>query len=304
MERYWTDKFSYITGVVRYKDLSYCSFISDEASNAKIAQSFIFEWDAGTWRGDDEASRDWDTVSATLAFNPLEQAIFLGEAGEISCLGSGDLHDEQIGSKESSPAKRGSMRGIKTIGEQVYAVGMNRQVYRRNKAGEWSCIDKGARPPKGSDEVFGFEAIDGFNEKEIYAVGWQGEIWLYNGNDWSKKDSPTNFILVDVCCAGDENVYACGRVGTLLCGRGDKWSTIEHETITDDIWSMVWYQDTLYLSTMDAVYMLNNDSLVLVDMGNDQPETCFHLSTADGVLWSIGAKDIMAFDGMKWVRID
>lgn len=28
------------------------------------------------------------------------------------------------------------------------------------------------------------------------------------------------------------------------------------------------------------------------------------MSAADGVLWSFGAKDIMAFDGKKWARVD
>ncbi len=304
MVGHWTDIFSFVTGVVRYNDLSYVSLISDEASNAKISQSLIYEWDAGTWRADDESAHRWDTVAATLAIKPLEQGVFLSPTGEVYCLGSGDRHDEIITTKESSPKKRGLMRGIKGIGESLYAVGMNRQVYKRDKTGKWSCIDKSARPPKGSKEVFGFEAIDGFDENEIYTVGWQGEIWLYDGEKWAKKDSPTNFILVDAICAGDGNVYACGRIGTLLRGRKDKWEIIEQEDLNDDIWSLAWYEDSLYLATMDAVYRLVDDSLVPVDMGKDQAQTCFHLSAADGVLWSIGPKDLMAFDGKKWTRID
>ena len=34
------------------------------------------------------------------------------------------------------------------------------------------------------------------------------------------------------------------------------------------------------------------------------PKTCYRLSADDGVLWSIGAKDVLAFDGKTWTRIN
>jgi hypothetical protein len=55
---------------------------------------------------------------------------------------------------------------------------------------------------------------------------------------------------------------------------------------------------------MRTVYRLEGDRLKPVGFGKDLPRTCFHLSAADGVMWSIGAKDLMAFDGKSWTRID
>lgn len=304
MAKHWTDEFSFITGAVRYRDLAYLALIGDEVAERKIAQTVIMAWDAGTWRGGEDTTRKWDTVGATVARKPREQALFLGETGQVVCLGGGDAHDELIDLKNSSPKNRGPMRGIRTIGDSVYAVGMNRQVYRRDSDGLWSCIDKDARPSGDSDMVVGFEAIDGFNEKEIYAVGWEGEIWRFNGRTWSQKDGPTNIVLTDVCCGGDGIVYACGQVGTLLRGRDDNWEMIPFEDFTENIWSVAWFRDQLYFSTMDGVYVLNGDELQVVGLGDETVETFFRLSTADGVLWSIGAKDVMAFDGKAWTRID
>lgn len=305
MGGYWKNlNFSIITGVVRYSDLAYLSLVHDDSAEQKIPHSYVIEYDAGVWRSEPKMNVDWDTVSVTLSKYPLEQGVIMGEGGQVMCNGSGDFHIEQIGIADNSPEHYGPMRGIRLIGDQVYAVGMNRQAYRRDKKGAWTNIDNDIKTPPESDDVTGFEAVDGFNEKEIYAVGWDGEIWQFNGRKWSQKDSPTNFVLVDVCCAGDGNVYACGRLGTLLRGRGDRWEVIKHESIDDDIWSLAWYKDRLYLSTMDAVYVLEDDRLLFMNMGKDQPETCFHLSTADGVLWSIGARDIMSFDGSTWTRID
>ncbi|MNG31651.1 hypothetical protein D3C84_1174960 [compost metagenome] len=55
---------------------------------------------------------------------------------------------------------------------------------------------------------------------------------------------------------------------------------------------------------MHGLFTLDQDKLLAVDFGEDSPNSCYHLSAADGVLWSIGGKDIMAFDGNNWTRID
>jgi hypothetical protein len=304
MPRHWTDQFSFIKGVVRYRDLAYLALTSDEVAKKKLSQSIVAVWDAGEWKSADGADQDWEVVHASIALKPLEQALFLGEAGQIVCIGSGDVHEEFVGDKVSSPTKRGPMRGIRCVANQVYAVGMNRQVYVRNAAGKWASMDSGARlTSENDDEVVGFEAIDGFNDKELYAVGWNGEIWRFDGKRWSQIDSPVNTVLVDVCCGGDGNVYACGRNGVLVHGRKNAWSVIEHG-LGDDFWSLAWFGEELYVSTMDSVYKLKGSKLKSVSFGKDQPETCFQLSEADGVLWSIGAKDVFSFDGKKWVRID
>ena len=111
-------------------------------------------------------------------------------------------------------------------------------------------------------------------------------------------------MLVDICCAGDDKVYACGRMGLLLMGRGDHWQQIETEDFTEDIWSLCWFKDKLYVSTTNGVYTLGKKGLTEVDMGDDAPETCYRLSAEDGLLWSIGAKDVMAYDGKRWTRVD
>ncbi len=58
---------------------------------------------------------------------------------------------------------------------------MKRQVYRRGGERRWT--DMSAPFPKPR-ETAGFEAIDGYSSNEIYAVGWSGEIWQFNGKKW------------------------------------------------------------------------------------------------------------------------
>src|SRR5262249_11807282 len=153
-------------------------------------------------------------------------------------------------------------------------------------------------------KVVSFEAIDGFSTDEIYAAGRNGEIWRHDGSRWNRLDSPTDMILTNVCCAGDDNVYVCGRNGTLLRGRDDRWHMIEQQVTNEDFWGLVWYEEKLYLSTVHFVYTFAEGVLEPVDFGADVPRTCFQLSAADGVLWSIGAKDVMSYDGNRWTRVD
>jgi hypothetical protein len=55
---------------------------------------------------------------------------------------------------------------------------------------------------------------------------------------------------------------------------------------------------------MRGVFSLRDKTLASVDFGEDVPQTYYHLSSRDGVMYSIGAKDVMMFDENKWTRID
>ncbi|WP_198163630.1 hypothetical protein [Pedobacter cryoconitis] len=89
----------------------------------------------------------------------------------------------------------------------------------------------------------------------------------------------------------------------MLRGRNDQWEIIKHESTEEDLWGMEVFDGQLYVSSTSFVYRLEGDKLNPVDFGVDIPRTCYHLSAADGIMWSIGIKDIMEFDGSNWKRI-
>ena len=98
--------------------------------------------------------------------------------------------------------------------------------------------------------------------------------------------------------------YVCGPSGTLLRGRGNAWQALDLGGFHDGIQSLAWYDGALYLSTLDSVFRLDDRSLRIVRSPADGAGTCLHLSARDGVLWSIGAKDIASFDGSRWTQIE
>ena len=50
-------------------------------------------------------------------------------------------------------------------------------------------------------------------ERDLVAVGWEGEIWRFDGTQWQQVESPTNRILTCVCTDDDGLSFAGGRNG-------------------------------------------------------------------------------------------
>lgn len=312
MAGHWTNLFGFIAGAVRSNAMVYLAVVGDQAAKQRVPGANFIMWHQGKWLNIEP--RPWNVSGIAVAKQPLEQMIAVSEWGDVLCVGSGDVHDEHVMSGQSGPeAKgpkdRGFVRGVRRIGSRVYAVGMDRQAYRREGANYWKSFgppgwrERGVPAPTAA-KATGFEAVDGFSESDIYAVGWQGEIWHYDGQQWRQLPSPTNLVLVDVCCAGDGLVYACGREGLLLKGRDQTWEVIEPPGTPQDLWSLAWFDGRLYLSTFYALYTLGQNGLDPVDTSPEKAKSFHRLSTGDGVLWSIGAKDVLAFDGKTWTRID
>jgi hypothetical protein len=293
------DNFTFLLGAVRYKDLFYFALQDDRVDINHEPHFNPVTLDRGEWGGNKIIQ--WTPVDLTVCRSPLEQMVAMSEDGDIYCLGSGQEGFEKITDEGKSPLERGGpMRGIRYIGSSVYAVGMKRQIYRRVDFDHWVSIDVGIFSNKS--EVVGFEAIDGFDDNDLYAAGWEGEIWGFDGERWERKDSPTNIILHDICCADDGSVYACGQLGTLVKGRGDVWEIIDTE-LQENLWSLAWFNGTLYLAAFSGIYQLIGDQVRRINFTQDIPGTFYHLSAADGLLCSIGGKDVMGFDGELWFRI-
>jgi hypothetical protein len=293
--------FTFTTGAVRSSHLAYLIGTKPNLVEQRIAHSRCFSRNRGNWGAN---NLNWMACSATVSRDP-ERFWVLGTEGQILVVGGGQILEESpIADGEDSPVRRGPLREMRAInGRFLVAVGTLRQAYLREAKDRWRCIDHSMRE-KGVDLTNKcLESVDGLNDSEIYAVGWDGEIWHFDGQSWSQTSSPTNLALYKVRCATDGWTYACGQVGTIVRGRGQKWEVIEQDETKEDFWGMECFNGKVYLSTMHRVFELDASGLRKVDFGEDPPLSCYHLSGADGVLWSIGSRDVLEFNGDKWSRI-
>ena len=280
----------FIRGAARLRDLVYLISRSKQLVSEDIAHTSLIANYRGRWAK--ATNTAWNSTAIAVARLPEEKAILVGEEGDVVTYVGGTTREETI---SPEPVQ---VRNAREIAGYVYACGMKRQAYWRAGENQWLDI---SAPSSAGPGARGFEAIDGFAQDEVYAVGWSGEIWQFDGDKWHERTSPTNVILTAVCCAGDGHVYAAGQGGVLLAGRNDGWAVVElGEDVTADFWDLCWYQDRLYVATMTALYILDQDVLVPVDFGGIMPGTFYSLSTAEGALWSVGLHDVITFDGSQW----
>jgi len=247
-------------------------------------------------------SLEWTAIS--LAARASAELFVLGMGGEILVGSSNRQFQENVDLSLNGPRTLGPMRAIRWIGEHLYAVGMSRQVYRRESEAIWVHRDAGVLLEPIPAAVTGFNSIDGLTEDDFYAVGFGGEIWRCLNRVWTQIESPTNVILSKVRVIGGGLIYACGQKGVLLQGDGNSWRQINEDNDDLDLWDMEWFQGHLYVANSQSVLILDpQNQLIPVSFGN-ATTTCRHLHAGDGVLLSSGAKDVFwTEDGKVWNRV-
>jgi hypothetical protein len=275
----------------RFRDLVYIAATNDEFTKKEIPHSVFLSVDGGQWQS--PGHTQWATAGVCVVKQPSERFVAVSEDGDVFTYVGGNATAEAISPTPSALAATAAIDGY------AYACGMRRQVYLRTGEGQWQSISAPA-PKRGV--TAGFEAISGYSQQDIYAVGWEGEIWQRSGGNWLQHDSPVNLILTGVCCAEDGYVYACGQSGTLVKGRNDQWAVIEHE-FTDDFWDIHAFGDRVYVASYSGLFEIKNGSVKPVDFGAEAPRTCHRLTSAEGILWSVGAEDIYSFDGSAWQKV-
>jgi hypothetical protein len=276
---------------------AYLDVTSDQMAAQNVGHGQIVKWEAGKFG---LLGYLTDHVKALLPLDP-QNLLAVGEWGQVARFAGGAKTEHEIRTEKGNAKDRGQLRRGTVIEGTPIVVGMGRQVYRW-RGGAWETMEQGL--PPSTAQVAGFEAVGGFSLSDIYAGGWDGELRHFNGKTWRGIDSPTSSIIVNLCCAGDGNVYCCGRTNLLLRGRDDRWEVVELEGEQDDFWGVAWFKDRLYLSSMRMVYVLDGTTLTPVDFGDVEVGTFYHLTASKDRLWSIGPKDILSFDGQAWTRVD
>lgn len=292
---------SFLCGCAPFQDLVFCAKQVDRLADDDKANSVFLAMDGGDWLGYDEAV-GWSALDmATLKVGEASRTVVgLGPAGEYWELDSASTAE----STGRISDKRVTTRALGVIEQTIYASGMGRVVLRRDGPGKWRSMGPDVPRPKDLT-VVGFEAIGGYSGKEIYATGWLGEIWRFNGSSWEQVDSPVSTTLNALTCTDDQDVFIVGDNGLMLRGRGDSWSVLETGR-KENLRDVATHEGQIYVSTDFRILKLTAKGLVNETdfaVKKDVPATCLHLLPAADGLISMGPKDLFKRHGGPWERI-
>ena len=279
----------------------------DESDEKELPVTFIFRW-AGKWASKQIPTAMIGTGLCTVEV-PEPTVLAMGINGIVATWNSRGFATEIIDDSVDGPQNLGDLQEIRLIGGRPYVVGMRRTAYRRVAPGRWERIDQSLRCLPGDKSNAGLTSIHGLSESSIFAVGWGGEIWRYDGKDWTQIESPTNVGLFRVVCGGDGNVYACGQRGVVLRGSGNQWEVLEQDVTKDDLWGATWFQGRLFVSSANGIFVVNGDALDPVEIKSDKKlkfakkASFYRLDANEEVLWSAGLKMLLyTRDAISWTE--
>lgn len=210
----------------------------------------------------------------------------------------------------------GYMSALKQIGEHLYACGGAGQVYQRRGPNDWVHMDQGLLQPPDVAERLLPRAIDGPGEADIYLVGGISASGLppfachWNGAAWRRLPLPAVAErLTALHVESPERIWLCGANGTLLRGNAREGFT-SLSTVDDNqlFLSLCRFQGRIYLASNLGLHVYDpadHAGGIRPVVTGLQPELqdANVVDAVDGVLWSIGPKDIARFDGTRWQRI-
>ncbi len=294
---------SFGKGFVYRKSTIYVDAALDDLDENDEYHTVMLRWSQGKWGHWTVQNR---IISHIVFDGPMGRTVMaMGIDGRIQVGDRSGFRWETVDIGDEAPSNLRHLTTMRIIGRYIYVAGMARQVYRKAiSGGRWERADQGALVPRKSLEIAGFKAIDGLHDKDIYAVGFYGEVWHFDGSMWHRLDSPTNVKLVCVRCLSPDLVLVGGDNGIVIRGNKDKWEIVNNEVTNQTIWGIGYFMETLYLSTnQGALFKLEDDKIVPVDMGFDRQVSTGFLHANDGVLLSVGVHDLVLFDGKSWTEI-
>ena len=244
-------------------------------------------------------------MKGCLANKPEPDFVFVSSNGQVYKWGwEGENEVQRFESDIEERTYR--VTNVKRVCEKAYAVTVGREVFRRDSADTWNNISTDISSDKVlQEEVYkkgGFNDIDGFSEKDMYAVGDDGDCWHYNGESWSRIDIPTNVNLTSVHCASDGFAYIGGMLETVIKGRNVKWSILTTANTEYSIRKIVGFQNKIYISISYGLFEIIDHKLQEVDFGGLSVSDFSYLNVNPHNTFLVSGGPLAAyfFDGKKW----
>jgi hypothetical protein len=268
-------------------------------ADAGVSRTHFCVYFQEQWYGYGETP-EWSAVAIAAVRYPGETQMVIAMSGDSSIW---EMRPKERVERLSRIGDYIGMTNLASIGNAIYACGMGRIVLRREADGSWT--DLSAPWPAQDEGVIGFTALAARDPKQIYAVGWQGEIWVHTAAGWSKEDLPTDANLNAALVTAEGEVYAVGDNGVLVRGRQGQWKVVD--TGTDfNLTDICCHAGQIFISSDFDVYRLSPEGLEsdLIRQNDIAGVSCLKLTAAgDTQLVSVGPSDVFQRIADVWYHI-
>ena len=301
----------------------------DDEPNTPFTSWFQYiEGDAQPWTHHETR---WWARSATTYFPPGVDTPGVNKAGDWALVGmSSEGHvefsfadsivEEKIpgaGVFVPDAAGWGYVSAIRQIGDFLFVCGAGGQVYKRVSANNWEHLDAGIVQTLPIEARLLLSDINGDSDRDIYLCGsypgrggLEGRLFHFNGTSWRTVDIPEVGYLNRILIESATSIWICGHNGALLNGNAqDGFRDVSSVEDNQLFYSMALFDGMLYLGSSFGLYAYepNKPGAKIREVVTALTPPVSDSVTVDSVgkvLWSIGEKDIVRFDGSSWARID
>jgi len=268
----------------------------------------------------------WSARSATTYFPPGVgkngdwALVGMSNEGHVEFSFADSIAEEKIpgaGVFAAGSVGWGYVSAIRQIGDFLFVCGAGGQVYKRVSPGNWQHMDAGLLQAIPIGARLLLSDINGSSERDIYvcgsypgAAGMEGRLFHFDGASWRTVAIPEVGYLNRILIESLDSVWICGHNGALL--NGNMRSGFRDVSSVEDnqlFYSMALFRGTLYLGSKLGLYAYEpgKAGAKIHEVATELTPPVIDSATVDsagGVLWSIGEKDIVRFDGSSWARVD
>ncbi|WP_431261974.1 hypothetical protein ACQ859_17440 [Roseateles chitinivorans] len=216
-----------------------------------------------------------------------------------------------------------TIRRVVRMAGQVYAVGSNRRLYRRQGIDGWVDLHaEGSGAPMPEDyldpklsgswsRMLGFKDLSAFSGTDFYAAGGEGDLWRFDGKTWHQCPIPTKAQLETVCCAGDGKVYVTDLHGNVWAGREERWTQVASSELG---WGSqpvdaFWFKGRMLFGAQEGLYVIDGDKelVPLSEIEDGVPGSMvtgrIDISPDGNHLLTAGPYGACLYDGERWTRL-
>jgi len=225
----------------------------------------------------------------------------LGREGDLAQVSADGVRRHRLpGAGSSAEPAYGYVDALREVAGGLYACGHGRQVYGLHE-GSWVRLSEAILT---REEGPGFLDVDGVSAHALWAVGWLGEIWRYDGAGWQQEVSPTTAHLTSLRVLPNGDAWACGFGGVVLNRRGGRWRSVDPGVYRGNWYGLEVYDGEVYLAGHGRLARVDHGRVVAVETGLSRPFSTHRLHARDGSLWSVSENHLLHFDGERWSKVD